>query len=102
MRYAIFLCAALAMNALAQPTTQDAQRELIRQHMARIHSCYSNSDKCRTVCERANELEGAAESLMHCAANHDYEDDCSSRAHSARDAANEYEEAVSEAGGDCH
>lgn len=71
--------------------------------MARLlhSSCSSNSQKCQSVCDAAEQLESAAKDLAHCAANHDFSDDCDMKFRDTRDAHDEYENAVSEAAGDC-
>ncbi len=82
-------------------TLDQTQQQLMSTYRAKHRSCYSDSRKCRAVCERANELQDAADSLSRCAAQHDYSDDCGSRAHEVRDAADEYETAVSDSERDC-
>lgn len=74
---------------------------MAKQMALRANSCSSNSHKCERVCEAAEELQTSAEALTRCAASHDFSDDCDSDFSSVRDAHGEYEDAVSDASGDC-
>ena len=86
-----------AIDSLSQ---EDRQQVLLLHNMM-ARSCGRLHGKCLAVCEAANSLETAANDLAHCARRHDFSNDCHSRARDVRDAADEYESAVSEASGGC-
>lgn len=85
-----------------QTLTPQERQEVLLMHSVMARSCGRLQGKCEVVCEAANQLEDAAKDLAQCAARHDFDDDCGSRARDVRDAADDYEAATSDAGGDCN
>ena len=65
------------------------------------NSCGKLHGKCKDVCEAENELKNAADDLSSCAKRHDYTNDCRRRYRDTKDKFEQYENAVSEASGDC-
>lgn len=65
-------------------------------------SCYGLHGKCSNVCDAANKLESAANDLARCARIHDFNDDCRRRYKDVRDTHSTYENAISDADGDCN
>jgi hypothetical protein len=61
-----------------------------------------SSHTCNDAEATREALERAAMELAYCARKRDYEDDCSIEASDVRDAADDYESAISDIGGDCY
>ena len=81
--------------------SQADRQQVLLMHRMMARSCDRLKGTCLAVCEAANSLEDAANDLAQCARRHDFSNDCHSRARDVRDAADEYESAVSDASGDC-
>jgi hypothetical protein len=95
-----FLILAMSLAQTQPMTKQDIQKYLLRRKEA-TYACHTGSKKCNDVCNKATDLQEAAEELARCAARHDLTDDCSSQTRDTRDAADAYEDAVTNAEGDC-
>jgi len=77
------------------------QQQVLTVQQLFVSSCGNLRGKCRDTCEAANELKSAADDLSNCAKRHDYTNDCRSRYRDTKDKFEQYENAVSDASGDC-
>ena len=64
-------------------------------------SCGHLKGKCKDVFEAANGLKSAVDDLSSCAKRHDYSNDCRRLYRDTKDKFESYEDAVSEASGEC-
>lgn len=63
--------------------------------------CPASGEKCKAICNAAEELESAAKELADCARKRDLSDECWSQFADVRDAHDDYEAAVSNGDGQC-
>lgn len=96
----LYQSVAAGQRSMGSLTPQERQQVLLIARAIRS-SCSSNSHKCQTVCNAANELESSSQDLAQCASQHDYSDSCDSQFSAVRDAHDDLETAVADADGDC-
>jgi hypothetical protein len=98
--------ATLYQSVVSGQRSMDSLSPQERQEVASVframhNVCSSNSRKCQAVCDAGNELKDASSDLMRCAGAGDYNDSCDRQFRDVRDAHDNLESAVSDAGGDC-
>ncbi len=98
--FALYLAVASGKRTM-QSLTPEQQKEvqLIATAMA-VRPRYT-SQKCEDLADAQQRAREAAEDLSACLANADGSDDCDSEAQDAQDAHDDYEQALSDADGDC-